>query len=438
MRYLIPNFDIISYFCILEINMLKFSLKSEFSRNVLTLATGTTIAQAIGFLIMPFLTRLYTPEDFGIFAIFMSVVSGISVIINGRYDLAILLPKSDNDSYRLVLLSFFICSAISLFSLIVVGVLSLFNLISLWFLLIPVFIFLTGIYQIFVNWKNRKKKYNQISFFRINNSVAINGSTLLFGILKFNSIGLIIGSLTGLVISNFIFLRKEIKQFVRQLRNTKFSYLKLSAYRYRQMPKTNSIQALIDMFQLNGIIYLIPVFFSSTILGLYSFGMRILQAPINLIGSSIAQVFYQRASEIYSANQDIQGMIKETIKKAALIALPIPVILLLVGEDLFAFVFSEKWKIAGLYAKILSPWIYFDFIRMTISQTAIIINKQKQLVYITIIGSVILTVSILYAGIFSENILTGFYMLSVLLSLLNIYIVFWIYKNSKKQIAKII
>ena len=405
---------------------------SAFVKDVLTLATGTAIAQFIPFLIMPVITRLYTPEDFGFFSIFMSVVSGIAVIVCGRYDLAILLPKSDKDSYKLILLSFYICSAISILSLIVISVLSVMHLISLWFFLVPIFVFLIGINQIFVNWNNRKKRYKQISIFRINNSISANASSLLFGFFKFYSFGLIIGNLAGLIFSNIIFLRKEIKEFIVQLRSTKFSYLKLSAYRYREMPKVNAIQAIIDMYQLNGIIYLIPIYFGSAVVGLYSFGMRILQAPINLIGASIAQVYYQKASEKYNKKESIHTLIKGTVIKSALIALPIPLILIFAGEDLFAFVFSEKWRIAGLYAKILSPWIFFDFIRMTISQTTIIINKQKQLVYRTILGSIILTFSILYSGIVSENILTGFYLISILLSLLNIYIVLWIYNISKK------
>ncbi len=42
----------------------KLKPKSEFSKNVLTLMTGTTIAQAIPIAISPILTRIYTPEDF--------------------------------------------------------------------------------------------------------------------------------------------------------------------------------------------------------------------------------------------------------------------------------------------------------------------------------------------------------------------------------------
>jgi O-antigen/teichoic acid export membrane protein len=64
----------------------KLKPKSEFSRNVLTLMTGTTIAQAIPIAISPILTRIYTPEDFGMFALYMSTASLFSVIATGRYE----------------------------------------------------------------------------------------------------------------------------------------------------------------------------------------------------------------------------------------------------------------------------------------------------------------------------------------------------------------
>ena len=56
----------------------KLKSKSEFTKNVLTLMTGTTIAQAIPIAISPILTRIYTPEDFGVFALYIAIVSFIA------------------------------------------------------------------------------------------------------------------------------------------------------------------------------------------------------------------------------------------------------------------------------------------------------------------------------------------------------------------------
>ena len=100
----------------------KFKPKSEFSRNVLTLMTGTTIAQAIPIAISTILTRIYTPEDFGIFALYMSIASMIAVVATGRYELAIMLPKKDEDAVSIVALSIIISFFVSFIALLIVSI----------------------------------------------------------------------------------------------------------------------------------------------------------------------------------------------------------------------------------------------------------------------------------------------------------------------------
>ena len=98
----------------------KLKPKSEFSRNVLTLMTGTTIAQAIPIAISPILTRIYTPKDFGLYALFISIAFILASVANGRYELAIMLPKKDEDAINIFALGFLITVFISLFLLILV------------------------------------------------------------------------------------------------------------------------------------------------------------------------------------------------------------------------------------------------------------------------------------------------------------------------------
>ena len=98
----------------------RFKPKSEFNRNILTLMTGTTIAQAIPIAISPILTRIYTPEDFGIFAIFLAITLIIGSIANGRYELAIMIPKKDEDAINIFALGFIITTFISLLLLVLV------------------------------------------------------------------------------------------------------------------------------------------------------------------------------------------------------------------------------------------------------------------------------------------------------------------------------
>ena len=82
--------------------------------------TGTTIAQAIPIAISPILTRIYSPEDFGILALFMAIVMIFGSISNGRYELAIMLPKKDQDAINIFALGLIITLSISILLLIIV------------------------------------------------------------------------------------------------------------------------------------------------------------------------------------------------------------------------------------------------------------------------------------------------------------------------------
>jgi len=99
---------------------MKKLLKNEFNRNVLTLLTGTTIAQALPIAISPILTRIYTPEDFGVFALFISISAIFAAIVNGKYELAIVVPEKDEDAYNIAALSLLIATGISVVLLLIV------------------------------------------------------------------------------------------------------------------------------------------------------------------------------------------------------------------------------------------------------------------------------------------------------------------------------
>ena len=185
----------------------KLKPKSEFSRNVLTLMTGTTIAQAIPIAISPILTRIYTPEDFGVFALYMSVASILSVIAAGRYELAIMLPKKDEDAINIVALSILISFFISFISFLVIFLFNakITNLlgnseISNWLYFIPITVLLTGMYRSFNYWSNRKKQYKRLATSKIIQSFTTSSTNLSMGFGGFGASGLILGGVLGFLI----------------------------------------------------------------------------------------------------------------------------------------------------------------------------------------------------------------------------------------------
>ncbi|GJQ23509.1 MAG: hypothetical protein HBSAPP01_12990 [Candidatus Brocadia sapporoensis] len=178
--------------------------KGSFAVNVLTLMTGTTIAQAIPIAISPILTRIYRPEDFGIFALYMSIASMLSVIATGRYELAIMLPEKDEDAVNIVALSLIIACFVSFLALVIVWVFneSITKLldnkeISKWLYFIPLSVFLTGAYNAFNYWSNRKKQYKRLAISRISQSGATVTSQIGMGFSGLETAGLVGGSVFG-------------------------------------------------------------------------------------------------------------------------------------------------------------------------------------------------------------------------------------------------
>ena len=415
---------------------LRLLKRSGFSKSLITLLTGTTLAQGITLLISPILSRLFTPHDFGVFGTFLSIVSAIALIASLRYEIAIVLPKKEDVAINLLALAALLTLIISTLSFIGVLLFKYFYPgyefidLDLKFLLyfIPVLILFIGFYQILNNYANRLKKYRSIVNYRVSNSLVSSSVYIAMGGMKFGSIGLLVGAILGNGISVVIFFKEMYKDIKEQAGFISKGKMKEIAISYKEFPLVNSFQSISDMLQINGIIYFIIYFFNSFIVGSFSYALRILQAPMNLLGSAMAQIFYQQASELKNNGENLKDIVKKTMIKSALTGLPIFLAIIFFGPQLFAFVFGETWREAGVYARILSPMLFFDFIRSPVSQVPLIIGRQKRLFSISLIGNFILIISMLYGGIFVHDVVKGLLMFTVLQSLYTIILLRWFYK----------
>ena len=196
----------------------RFKPKSEFNRNILTLLTGTTIAQAIPIAISPILTRIYTPEDFGIFAIFLAITLIIGSIANGRYELAIMIPKKDEDAINIFALGFIITTSISFTLLILVLIFKTYftyllknEEIGVWLYFVPISVFFFGIFNILNYFNNRKKNYKDISNANILKSIVAAIIQLSIGLIQQGATGLI----SGQIISQFFANTKLLKNIIK-------------------------------------------------------------------------------------------------------------------------------------------------------------------------------------------------------------------------------
>lgn len=386
------------------IKFFKRILKSDFNRNVLILSSGTAISQALLVGISPVLTRLYTPEAFGVYAIFMSLTAILGGNINLKYEQAILLPKEEEDAYKLAYIANYLNILFSL--VILVCILIFYNSIAValkvdseqayWLYLVPFATYFIGFNAVLVNMNNRLKNYRSMSGSVIAKNSAMVVVQLSLGFLKFllNS-GLIIGQLIAYIFGNRV-LSLNVAFSFRYMFKYKYNDFKNVMTRYKNFPRFAFPAGVANAATLNISNLLITSVYSVNSVGQFSLANRILGAPSMLISRSIAQVYYQKASEEIRLVGNCSQIFKTTIKKLLLIVFPIFIPIALLSKWMFPIIFGSNWTEAGTYAIYLSFLFAFRFISSTLSSTISVTEHQKYGLYINLI---LLFCNILVIGI---------------------------------------
>lgn len=356
---------------------------SENDKNFLTLLSGGAFAQLFPLLASVILARLYTPEEFGTLAIFTAIVMTLSSIANLRYEFAIVLPTDEKDAVAIVILSIILCLFYSLLIFIIIiffkdNILHAISGDKLgnYIYIIPLAVFLNGIYNSLSYYSLRFKKFKDISISNITRSAA---KSILQIVLHFskNFNGLILGDVSSIFIGNHRIF-KNFRQFSRRtIRLVCLVDLKKNAILYKNFPLISSWGMLLNVFSLHANNFFINRLFGLNTLGFYSYSYKYLAVPLSLISTNMGQVFYQACVEENSRDGNTGTLFVSTLKKLLVICFPIFFILYFVVEDAFAIIFGNDWRIAGLYAKIMVPVFFIRTIFGPLSQICLAFQKQK-------------------------------------------------------------
>ncbi len=394
----------------------KLKPKSDFTRNVLTLMTGTTVAQAIPIAISPILTRIYTPEDFGLFALFMGLVSILAIVSTGRYELAIMLPKKDENAIHIAILAIVISFSISTLLFFVFWafnqeITSLLGnkAISIWLYFIPLTIFITSIYQS-LNFLNiREKQYKNVAKSKVLQSTTLSVSSVGIGYSPLNNIGLISGQIIGQISAAIYLTYKTLRN--NRLKSIKINKLKIFALakRYQEFPKVVTWTGALNTSSVHAPVLILTSIFSLKVVGFYSFAQRIITLPNALIAGAIGQVFYQEVSKKHLLEEKAI-LFKRTLLKLLKIAAPIFAFIFVFGDKIFAFVFGSEWIVAGEYAQIMSLWLFPVFVISPLSQLYNILEEQRVFLKLNILSFSLRVISLLIGGLLFNDILVTLYL----------------------------
>ena len=412
-------------------------LTTGFYRNTFTLLKGSFLSQLLPLIISPFLTRLYSPAEFGVLAVFTSISTILGSIINGRYEQALVLVRTKNEAQLITALSLlisFIGSGV-LFVIFYLAGPTLMQWLHIseldnWFYCIPLVVFSIGVYNTLNYYELRKKQFKSISNSEVSRSISLSSIQLLYPLIKTGFQGLIIGKIVSSLIAPLYLLRNANLS----LNDLSFKKMLVIAKRFIDFPKYTNSSILLNNLSLHIVFLLIPIVYSSSILGLYSLMNKVMGTPFAFLGNSINQVFLEHVARQKREIGNAFKVTKQILIQLSILSLFSFGLVAFFMEDLFAFVFGEEWRLSGTYAVCLIPYFILKFIVSPLTSIHTAFEKQKLGFKLQLLMFVLSMISIFIAYFNNWNFINYLHLFSTLLSffyILRMIIILRISKNTR-------
>jgi O-antigen/teichoic acid export membrane protein len=341
-------------------NNIIYLQQGQFLRNITTLASATILAQGVSVLSALFLTRLYSPKDFGLLAIFSSVFCQLLVFASLRYEWAITLPNDEKDAAALVWLCIIINCLLTILTVLVIAIIREFllwrnqsPLPDFWWLLPIIFLF-GGLYQSLSYWALRQGNFQIISKTKIVQNTWGAFVQILLGYLKKGHFGLLI----GVTLSYVVGTRQLLLLFLHDIQHNLYGFsaerITKVSREYAKFPTFSVVSSFCNSAGFIAPTILLAFFYTADDVGYFSLAQKITSIPSVAIGSSISQAYLSRVSILLRENPD---QIKKLYRKTTFILILASTVIsfaMFFSPYLFPTIFGEKWSQSGEMIKYMT------------------------------------------------------------------------------------
>jgi O-antigen/teichoic acid export membrane protein len=412
--------------------------KSDFLKNVTTLVSGSAIAQAIGFILLPFFTRLYSVESFGSFTLFATLV-GVGIVFSGlRLELGIVAEDDEETAQDLVVsaflanlgIAFILYLVLALFWPQIYALLNIDTRLS-WPFAVPLIIALTGSSECLIQWYNRNKRYTKMTASKVTNSITTNSVKLAYplaNISLFN--GLIIGQIIGQAVT-FIYLSYKIgMSFIASINRRN---LLRAVKSHKNLVLFSSPAALVNVLALSMPIFLLAHFVSTDETAFFGTAKTLIFVPLGFISMAVSQVFYERLSRLKNDKQETSKLSHQIINLLFALAIVPALATAIWGNDLVPFILGSEWVESGVIAQVMVFFFFMLYLTSPFSGAFVVYNKLKyQLVYNTVFLLATSTTMylLLLQGYSSIEALSGFALVGIILRIWVLNYFFFLFGKS--------
>lgn len=387
-------------------------LQSSIVRNTGKLLTANVIAQAIGILVYPVLTRIYAPEDFALLSLFTSISNVLVLVGTAEYHYAIVLPKNEEHARALTHVCVMLLGALTALMCLSLPfarpIAELFKAPELarWWWMMPVCVLATGMWNIFNYWYIRRRAFTRISGYQITQSVFSASGKIGLGWLGWLHGGMIIASVFALVLSMLINGALAWRKHLRELLHPCREDMRTVAREYANFPKFNLPRALVSSVGVSLPIWLLTPHFGLSEIGQLSLAMMTAFMPLNIIARACYQVLYQRVAErVRNRQYIIPELVRFCLLMIGALAVGLIPVFIFVPQ-LVTFIFGADWLESAYIIRALYPFIVLTPVCGSICFLSDVFAKQKTALWMEV-GYVAALALSLVAGIHTGNILTA-------------------------------
>lgn len=378
--------------------------RGQFLRNVMVLAGGTASAQVLVVLAMPVLTRLYTPAEMAALSAFIATLSIVSVLGGLCYEQAIPLPADEGDAAHLLVLStsLYVLLAGSATAGVIMGGARLVELVNtpalLPFLgLLPASLLLLGVYQNMTYWAIRQRAFSGLAQSKLAQSLGVITSQAGLGLLHAGAAGLVVGDVIGRVCGTGAAFALVWRQSRGAFEAIRLAGLRRVAWRYRKF-SIGVVPSLLCTVNLQAPVFVIAAHYGAPAMAAFALAQQVISTPLQLLGHAIAQVFMAEAATTSATDAGAaKARLLAIMGKLALLGGLLTAAVLIGAPALFALVFGENWREAGVIVQYLAPVFVVQFVMSPIGATVQVMERQEVIVFRELVRSGILAIAILVA-----------------------------------------
>lgn len=357
--------------------------RSPMVRNAGKLLSANVIAQAIGILVYPLLTRMYAPEDFALLSLFTSIAGVLVLVATAEYQYAIVLPKSDEHARALthvcVLLLLAMTALICLSLPFAAPIAAMFKapaLATYWWMM-PLSVLGLGLWNILNYWYIRRRAFTRASGYQITQSVFSASGKIGLGALGWLQGGMVVATvfapLLSLLINGALAWRKYLSELLHPCRCD----MRFVAREYANFPKFNLPRALVNSVGLALPVWFLTPHFGLAEVGQLSLAVMAAFVPLNIIARACYQVLYQRVAELVQRRQSIARVLwRFSLWMAVAFLIGLTAVYIFVPQ-LVTFIFGAEWLEAADIIRALYPYIVLTPICGSVCFLSDVFAKQK-------------------------------------------------------------